>query len=167
MSEPVGTVRPTRPRHLLLAAALGAVFGGLVLTATQVVSGPPQLPWLGALWIGFIALLVAGIAWGARNRIQVRREPVEPRQAVIYLVLGKAAGLGGAAVFGGYLAVVLLTLPDLGAPGPLQRVLVAAVSALAAAALSAAGLVLEHYCKVPEPPDGESGGESDAGDGAY
>lgn len=155
MSEPAGTVRPTRPRHLLLAAAAGAVLGGLLLLAAEALNGPPQLPWFGPLWLGFIAVVVAALAVSARNRIQVRRESMDPSRAVAYLVLGKASALAGAAVLGGYLAVALLTLPDIAAPGPLNRVLVAAVSALAGAGLAAAGLALEHYCKVPEPPEDE------------
>lgn len=146
----------TRPRDLGFAVLVGGVAAWLLVRSIEAVSGqPPQLPWVGPLVLLFVAALVAAMAWTTWRRIQLRRERMEPERAVTLLAFGKASGLGGAAIAGGYLVFALLALGHLEAEAPQQRLVRGLVAALAGAGIAAAGLWLEQACKVPEPPEDE------------
>ncbi|OYO16163.1 hypothetical protein CGZ94_05465 [Enemella evansiae] len=146
----------TRPRDLAIAALVGGVAGWLLVRSIEAAAGqPPQLPWVGPLVLWFVAALVAGLAWTTWRRIQVRRERIEPERAVTFLAFGKASGIGGAAIAGGYLVFALLAIGHLDAEGPQQRLVRGLVAAVAGVAIGAAGLWLERACRVPDPPEGE------------
>jgi hypothetical protein len=90
---------------------------------------------------------------------QVRRtvrgaavRPVSGLAAARVAVLAKASVYGGAALAGWYAAQGLVLLPDLVGDRRV-RALVALAAALAAAAVCAAGLVAQRWCRVPPPPD--------------
>ena len=103
------------------------------------------------------AALVGALAYNTHQRIQVRRERVEPSRAVAFLVLGKASALAGALVAGGYLGFALMFLGRLDAAAPRERVIRSAVAIVAGIALCIAGLRLERACKVPRDDEDDQG----------
>ena len=125
---------------------LGVIANALDLTA-------PEVPWTAPIGLILVAALVGALAYSTYQRIQVRRERIEPSRAVAFLVMGKASALAGAVVAGGYFAYALLFVTRLDAAGPRDRVIRSAVTVLAGVALCVAGLLLERACKVPREDD--------------
>ena len=149
-----GSVELTPPRSLLVAAVFGALAGWLVVvTANAFDLIPPRVPWSAPIGLVVFAALVGALAWSTHQRIQVRRERMEPQRAVAFLVLGKASALAGALVAGGYLGFAVNFLTRLDASTPRDRVVRSAVAVVAGLALTAGGLLLERACKVPGSDD--------------
>ena len=139
-----------------MAAVFGALAGWLVVvTANAFDLVPPRIPWSAPIGLVVFAALVGALAWTTHQRIQVRRERMEPQRAVAFLVLGKASALAGALVAGGYLGFALNFLARLDASTPRDRVIRSAVAVVAGLALVAGGLLLERACKVPGSDDEE------------
>ena len=86
-------------------------------------------------------------------------------RAVALLLSGKAALIGGVALAAGYAAVAAHQLPDLDAELPRERVLVAVAVSLLSVGLALAGAALERACRIPGPPDDESGDAPASGPG--
>jgi small-conductance mechanosensitive channel len=158
-----GSVKLTPFRALVVAA----VFGGLgawllVVTANAFDLIPPEVPWTAPIGLILVAALVGALAYATHQRIQVRRERIEPQRAVAFLVLGKASALAGALVAGGYFGFALMFLTRLDAAAPRDRVIRSAIAVVAGIVLCVMGLLLERACKVPtEPEEGVSADEGD------
>jgi hypothetical protein len=160
--HPGGSVNLTPLRALVVAAMFGGLAGWLlVVTANALDLTAPEVPWTAPIGLILVTALVGALAYSTYQRIQVRRERVEPNRAVALLVLGKASALAGAVVAGGYLAYALLFITRLDAAAPRDRVIRSAVTVLAGAALCAAGLLLERACKVPRDEGDEDQTEVD------
>ncbi len=152
-----GSIKITPPRALAVAALFGGLAGWLiVVTANALGSLPPQVPWTAPVGLILITVLVAVLAYTTHQRIQVRRERVEPQRAVAFLVFGKASALAGAIVAGGYLGFALMFVARFEAEAPRDRVIRSAIAVVAGIALSIAGLRLERACKVPGPDDDDA-----------
>ena len=146
-----GSVTLTPRRALVVAALAGGLAGWLVVvTAAAFDLIPPRIPWSAPIGLVFFAALVGALAWTTHQRIQVRRERMEPQRAVAFLLLGKASALTGALVAGGYLGFALNFLGRLDASNPRDRVIRSVVAVVAGLALMVGGLLLERACKVPE-----------------
>jgi H+/Cl- antiporter ClcA len=159
-----GSVNLTPFRALVVAAVFGGLAGWLVVvTANAFDLIPPEVPWTAPIGLILVAALVGALAYATHQRIQVRRERIEPQRAVALLVLGKASALAGALVAGGYFGFALMFLARLDAAAPRDRVIRSAVAIVAGVALCIMGLLLERACKVPTEPD--EGAEADEGDG--
>ncbi len=144
----------TPPRALAVAALFGGLAGWLlVVSANALDIIPPTVPWTAPLALLLIAALVAMLAYSTRQRIQVRRERMEPQRAVAFLVLGKASALAGALVAGGYLGFALNFVARLDAVGPRDRVIRSGVAIVVGIGLGIAGLALERACRVPGADD--------------
>lgn len=142
-----------------MAALFGALAGWLiVVTANALGLLPPQVPWTAPIGLILITVLVAVLGYATHQRIQVRRERVEPQRAVAFLVLGKASALAGAVVAGGYLGFALMFVARFEAEAPRDRVIRSAIAVVAGIALSIAGLRLERACKVPGLDDDDNDG---------
>ena len=157
--QPGGSVTLTPVRALVVAAIFGGLGGWLIVVVAQALGlVPPRIAWSAPIGLAVFAALVALLARSTYQRIQVRRERMEPQRAVAFLVLGKASALAGALVAGGYLGFGLMFLGQLDAESPRDRVIRSAVALVAGVALCLAGLRLERACKVPggddedEPP---------------
>jgi len=149
-----GSVTLTPWRALLVAALFGGLAGWLVVvTANAFDVLPPRIPWSAPIGLLVFAALVGALAWSTHQRLQVRRERMEPQRAVAFLALGKASALAGAAVAGGYLGFALMFLTRIDAATPRDRVIRAAVAVVAGVGLTIAGLRLERACKVPDDED--------------
>jgi hypothetical protein len=146
-----------------VSALFGAVGGWLVVVVSNALDmNPPLVPWTSPIALVLITALVGVLAYTTHQRIQVRRERVEPERAVAFLVLGKASALAGAVVAGGYLAYALLFVSRLDAEAPRERVIRSAVAVVAGIALGVAGLLLERSCKVPGTDDEDDDDDQEA-----
>lgn len=160
--QPGGSVNLTPPRALVVAAMFGGLAGWLlVVTVNAFDLTAPEVPWTAPLGLIVVTVLVGALAYSTYQRIQVRRERMEPSRAVALLVLGKASALAGAVVAGGYLAYALLFLSRFDAAAPRDRVIRSAVAVLAGVALCAMGLLLERACKVPRKDEDDDEAETD------
>jgi heme A synthase len=156
-----GSVDLTSRRHLLVAAVSGGLVGWLVVVVANAFDLiPPRIPWSAPIGLVVFAALVGALAWSTHQRIQVRRERMEPQRAVAFLVLGKATALAGALVAGGYLGFAVNFLTRLDASSPRDRVVRSAVAVVAGLGMVVGGMLLERACKVPDPDDD---GEPDRG----
>ncbi len=154
-----GSVELTPTRALVVAALFGGLVGWLVVvTANAFDALPPRIPWSAPIGLAVFAALVAALAWSTHQRLQVRRERIEPQRAVAFLVLGKTSALAGAVVAGGYFGFALMFLARIDAENPRDRVVRSAVAVLAGIALALAGLRLERACKVPDDDEDHEGG---------
>ena len=147
---------------LVVAAVFGGLAGWLVVVAANALDVvPPYVPWTAPGALVVIAALVGALAWTTHQRLQVRKEWMEPQRAVAFLVLGKASALAGAVIAGGYLTFALMFVGRWEADAPRERVIRAGVAVLAAIGLAVAGLLLERSCKVPgaDDEDDEASGE--------
>lgn len=156
-AEPTGgSIKVTPARALAVAALFGALGGWLiVISANALDLVAPQVPWSTPVVLVLITILVGVLAYATHVRIQLRRERIEPERGVAFLVLGKAAALGGAVVSGGYLAFGLLFVQRFDAELPRDRVIRSAVTVAVGIAMSLAGIRLERACKVPGSEDDE------------
>ncbi|WP_375425934.1 DUF3180 domain-containing protein [uncultured Friedmanniella sp.] len=152
--QPSGSVTQTPLRALVVAAIFGCLAGWLVVVVSNALGlVPPRIPWSAPIGLLVFAALVGVLARSTHQRIQVRRERMEPQRAVAFLVLGKASALAGALVAGGYVAFGLLFVNNIDAASPRDRVIRSAVAVVAGIALCLAGLRLERACKVPGDDD--------------
>jgi hypothetical protein len=126
----------------------------MLVTLLEAIAGyPPVLPWSGPLVLIFMAAVVGAMAYTTWRRVQVHKKGMEPERGIRYLALGKASALGGVAVAAGYLALVVLSLENVSAAGPQQRVIRGSVAVVGGLLLAAAGLWLERACRIPHPPE--------------
>jgi hypothetical protein len=122
-------------------------------------SGGNPLPLSWSAVIGTVALVVVVIAAGLPVRRWVkgaRDRALNPLVAARTAVLAKASAYGGAALVGWYLSQGLLILPDLVGERR-ERFIIALVASGAAAGVSVAGFVVQHWCRIP-PDDDETPG---------
>lgn len=154
---------PTRPRTLLLIAAVAALGGWLLVAAVDRFAGRLlQVPWTAAAALALTAgaLLVWGLL--ARPRLQRKpgRLPLHPITAARTAALALAASRTGAAVGGWYLGVAMGMLPFLTSPAGRDHALAAAAAAIASALLTAVGLWVESLCRLRGDDDSERRGGS-------
>lgn len=149
-------LRPTGRQELIIAAVLGAGIGWLLVRVASALDvTAPRVPWTAPVAMVLLAAFVALLARSTHQRIQVRRERVEPERAVTFLILGKASALAGALISGGYLAYALSFVARFDADTPRERVIRSAVAVVGSVGLSLAGLWLERACRVPDDDQDE------------
>ncbi len=147
-----------RVRVAVLVGLVVAVLSGLGWQRYTTSSGSlvPRPPWLAIVLLLAMAGAVLILAWPIRRYLAGgATRPLDPLRAARVVVLSQAAALTGAAAagwYGGQLAVIGRGL-DLVANQ--DRVLITGLAALAALALSVAGLVGQHWCRVEPPSDEE------------
>lgn len=129
--------------------------------------GMPQVPWVAIAPLVLLIILVLVSAWQVRRYAHYRHQEdstsrppqrVSPERARGTLVAAQAAALGGGALLGWYLAIALLQLSNADVASVRSMVIRAAVSAAVALLLALAGLVGQHWCRLPP---GENDEEDD------
>jgi len=149
-----GSVRPTSRRLLVAIAVLGVAIGVTLVKAVEAGGGvAPAVSWLTLVAWAFLAGLLFAAARNTHQRIQVRRERVEPSRAVFLLMIGKASAYVGALCAGVYAGFALSFLQAMGSSGPRNRVIMAGAAAVVSVLVVTAGLLLERACRIPEDPD--------------
>ena len=145
MSGP--SLRPTSPALLLGLVAGGAVVG--VLLAALAFADLPALDLRLPVLLGVLAVALAALAVGLRDRMRGLGRPPEPTgvaRAAALARAGSATGALSAGFFGGYAA----RLATRSAEAAAADARVAVLAAAAAAALVAAALLLERVCRLPD-----------------
>lgn len=135
-------------------AVVGLVAGWLLHPLAERVWGTaPIVTWAQPLALFLVAGILGATAWVTWRAVHVRRERLDPQQAVNRLVLARACAFVGALVGGGYLGYAVSWL---GAEAELasQRALRSGLGALAGLAIAVTGLLLERACRVRSDPDG-------------
>jgi hypothetical protein len=150
---PEGSLRPLSYAVLTVWAVAGLVLGWLWHPVAEQLNGTaPVISWAqpAALWL--VAAVIGTTSWQTHRAVQVRRERLEPHQAVNRLVLSRAGALVGALVAGGYAGYAVSWIGD---PAELagQRIVRCVVAVLAGLAMVVGALLLERACRVREPDD--------------
>ena len=149
-----GASRPTSRGLLTATAVLGAAIGVTIVQAIESGGGvAPAVSWLTLIAWSFLAALLFAAARNTHQRIQVRRERMEPSRAVFLLLIGKASAFVGALCAGVYAGFALSFLEAMGSSGPRNRVIMAGAAAVISVLVVTAGLLLERACRIPEDPD--------------
>ncbi len=145
--EPHGTLRPTSARALTACAVAGLAVGWGVHPVMGRVGGrAPLVSWTQALALVLVALIMAFLAWHTWQTVQVRRERLEPHQAVNRLVLARACALGGALVTAGYVGYAVSWLGDQSELAD-RWILRSSVAAVGGLGVTLASLALERACR--------------------
>ena len=145
----------TRPRDLVVAGLLGLVLSYLLFQTAY--GSLPQLPTLAGVTLAVLAVAELVLAFSIRSRIKGGRV-IAAIGVARSVALAKASSLAGAFMTGAWLAALAYLFPrrdELVAAVLDTRA--AVVGAGSAAALVAAGLWLEHCCRVPREPDRQAG----------
>ncbi|WKN49050.1 DUF3180 domain-containing protein [Nocardioides sp. Arc9.136] len=145
--EPGGNLRPTSPAALTGWAVVGLVGGWLVHPVADRWGTPPIVTWAQPLALVLVVAILAATAWVTYRQVHVRRERLDPQQAVNRLVLARACAYVGALAAGGYLGYAVSWL---GVPAELaeQRAWRSGAAALAGAGVAVAAVLLERACRV-------------------
>lgn len=137
----------TRPLHLALLAAFGLVVG-FAVSSVLVMRGSavfvPPLSLAGALVLIAVVLLL--MARPVRQAAAGERR-IDPFYATRVVVLAQSSAFAGAVLAGGSAGIVLFLLTR--AVVSVGSTLTAAGTVVAALALVAAALVVEHWCSLP------------------
>ena len=151
-------MQPTRIRLLVAIAVLAAAVGwGVVQVVDSWFGRLVPVPWLAAAALWLLAGAVLYWAVSSRPRLQRRpgAKPMPPLVAARSAALAMAASRIGALVAGFYAGIAVGMTPNLGTPSGGQTFWAATAAAVGAIGLAAAGLWLEHVCRLPVgPPDG-------------
>jgi hypothetical protein len=145
----------TRWQTLLLVAA-GVAVGTWVVLRTMASRGalPPNVPWLVVVVELGIAAVVFVLGWQVRQYLHGKRPNLDGLRAARTVVLAKASCYTGALLAGWYGGQVLTLVSDLGVPGNGARAVAAGIAAGGAVVLAVVGLVVEWFCRVPPPEEG-------------
>lgn len=149
-------MRPTRPGVLVTLGVLGAVLvWGLLRVVDARAPLTPPMPWTVPAALAILALGIGVSAVGLRRRLRGSpgARPVDPLAAARMAALAMAASHAGAALAGAYTGVLVFLLPDPEGDVRRERILLALLAVLAAAAVVGAGVFLERVCRVPPPSD--------------
>ncbi|MCW2767463.1 MAG: hypothetical protein JWO11_3422 [Nocardioides sp.] len=150
---PGGSLHPTSAAVLTAWAVVGFLGGWLIHPLSERVNGTaPIVTWTQPLALVLVAAILGVTAWSTWRALHVRRERLDPHQAVNRLVLARACAYVGALVAGGYLGYAVSWLGDRAELAD-QRVWRSAASALAGLAIAVTALLLERACRVPSDPD--------------
>jgi hypothetical protein len=153
---------PTRPTNLILTAVITAAVAYLFMR--RYFGSVPDLTWLAGLAMAALAV-VEGVA-ARSTRAKIERRPgagaLNPLFVARLVVLAKASSLAGALFAGVYGGVTVWAVSERDQLQVAAHNLAPAAAGLVGAlVLIAAGLALEHACRVPKPPDEEHAGGSD------
>jgi hypothetical protein len=148
-----GRLRPTSAA-VLTALAVAGLVGGWLLHPVMVRwrGTAPLVTWAQPLSLALGAAILGGTAWATWRTLHVRRERLEPQQAVNRLVLARASALVGAVVAGGYAGYALSWLGD-EADLAGQRAWRSAAAAAAGVAITITAVLLERACRVRSDDD--------------
>ena len=154
-------MKPTPPRlrrvsalSLAVTAAIGLVGGRAVRPVMdQLDRVAPTVPWTASIALVFLAGVLGWLAYTTYQAVHKRRERFPSDRAVRQLVLAKASALVGALVAGGYAGFALSFADSMDTDLGQERVVNAALTALAGVVVVVAALLLERACEVPKDDD--------------
>ncbi|MBF9073548.1 DUF3180 domain-containing protein [Streptacidiphilus fuscans] len=153
-------MKPLRPLVLTVITLVAGVLSWAGARLWNSVGTLPGVPAAAPIVLAVIAVVLAATAISLRGRLRAQRERVpgakgvDPLSAARAVVLGQASALVAALVTGVYggMGVFLLTLMS-SVPARKGQALTALFAVVAGVAVMAAGLWLQHVCKLPEDED--------------
>lgn len=147
-------MRPARITTAVIIALVAGAISWIVLDSWTGGGGnPPPLPWASVLAVAALLGVVLAAGWPVRRWLHGRRDrPIDPLVAARTAVLARAAAYGGGVLTGWYLSQAVLVLPDLVGERR-ERFITALVAGAVAIGLSAAGFVVQHWCRIPPEDD--------------
>lgn len=144
--EQQGSLRPTPPAVIVGWGVVGMVLGwALHPVSDRLGNVPPLVSWAQPLALVLLAAILGYVAWATWRTVHVRRERLQPHQAVNRLVLARACVLVAALVGGGYLGYAVSWIraeTDNGRMWPSFAAAAAGVLGVVAA------LLLERACRI-------------------
>jgi Na+/proline symporter len=152
-------VRQLRPAVLVGIALVAGVlsWGGSRLWDS--VGTLPGVPTAAPIVLGVIAAILAATAISLRNRLRAQRERVpgakgvDPLSAARAVVLGQASALVAALVVGVYGGMGAFLFSQWDVPSRKTGAVIAVFAVVAGVCVIAAGLFLQHVCRLPEDED--------------
>ena len=157
-------MRRTPVRRVVGAAVVTTAAATAVLRVVESRGGTllevPVVAWVVVLGI---AAVVGVLGWNVRQYTAGHRPELDMLLAARTVVLATASAYTGALLTGWYAAQVLVVLGDLDIPGRRDVAVTAGIAAGAAIVLAVVGLLVERWCEVPPPDDGEGGGAAPSG----
>ncbi|MEY9847611.1 DUF3180 domain-containing protein [Streptacidiphilus sp. MAP5-3] len=153
-------MKPLRPLVLTVITLVAGVLCWAGARLWNSVGTLPGVPAAAPIVLAVIAVVLAATAISLRGRLRAQRERVpgakgvDPLSAARAVVLGQASALVAALVTGVYggMGVFLLSLMS-NAPARKGQALTALFAVVAGVAVMAAGLWIQHVCKLPEDDD--------------
>lgn len=146
---PEGRIRPTGPGPLVVIGLVGMVIGwSLRGQAIRRDAPAPTVSWLAAGTAAFVAAVVLGVAYLTWRTVHREHRRLSAQQGVARLVLGKTIARLGAFGLGAYVGIAISNI-GVGGEHTTATVVRALLAAAGAALALAAGLLLEHACRVP------------------
>ena len=153
-------MKPLRPVVLILITLVTGLlsWGGSRLWNS--VGTLPGVPAAAPIVLAIIAVVLVATGVSLRSRLRAQRERVpgakgvDPLAAARSVVLGQASALVAALVTGVYggMGVFLGSMWD-SVPGRHGQVVTAGLAVAAGIAVIAAGLWIQHICRLPDDPD--------------
>lgn len=126
------------------------VLGALESSGTIVpVSG---LSWLAILLIAVVVLM---LGLSVRRLTEGKSTRLDAIRAARVAMLAKASSLAGTALAGYHGAQTLIAWTNISAPALRDHAVVAGAAAVACVVLVAVGMLVEHWCRLPPPDEGE------------
>lgn len=150
---PEGSVRVTGPGPLVVLGLAGLFLGWFVRgQAIRMGHSTPVVSWLaiGATW--FVAAAIGCTAYLTWRTVHRERQLLSPQQGVARLVLGKTIASLGSFATGAYLGSAISYL-GVGSENAQHAIVRALLAGFGAGLALVAGLLLEHACRVPRPPE--------------
>ena len=148
-----------KPRHLgtvtVGVTLLSAVIWHFYTRTGRMLQSPG---WLTTAVVLVLAALVLWGGWQVRRYQRGRRDQdFTMLRAARALRLAQAGALTGAVVVGWHLGHLVILLPDRDLTPYARQIVPLLVVIGAGALLALAGLVAQHWCRLPEDPDGPGG----------
>ena len=152
--EPAGRIQLTGPGPLVVLGLIGLTLGWAARGQTiRSGTATPSISWLavGVTW--FLVAATAGTAVLTWRAVRRQQHALAPQQGLARLVLGKTMARLAAVALGTFGGMVISNLGIAGEKAD-QVIVRGLLAALGAAAGIAAGLLLEHACRVPPEDPG-------------
>ncbi|GAA3016415.1 DUF3180 domain-containing protein [Kitasatospora albolonga] len=156
-------MKPLRLRLLLLIAAVATALAWAGARLWDSLGHLPGVPAAAPIVLAAVAVVLLATALSLRSRLKAARERqhgargVDPIGAARAVVLGQASALVSAVMAGVYAGTGIHLLSQLDDPARASQAITAGLAVLAAAAVVAAALWLQHVCRLPEDHDGPAG----------
>jgi hypothetical protein len=151
-AEPQGPSGTRVTTVAVVGVVVGVASAALWLAITRTGRLVPAPPWLAALALVALAVLVLWFAWPVRRYLRSGgSRSIDPIRAARAVVLAQAGALTGGAAAGWYAGQVVAIATDLSLmvnQGRLWRVLLMVALAVA---LAVAGFVAQRWCRVDPP----------------
>lgn len=141
---------------LVALVAMLATLGSIVVWAVLVrdASLVPLAPWITLVTPVVLGLLVLLAAWPVRAYVKAPKgAPFDRLRAARILVLAQASALTGAVGVGWYAGQLVIVSRDLALLANQDRAWRLLIALACAAALVGAGLLAQHWCKLPPSDD--------------